>query len=236
MNFGKDVIGRYIEAISAHNPDVLSIAEVHLEDESHSEMVQKLVNELGLPYFDFMGSDKSHLAEGKVIGNAILSRYPIVRKDHFLMDSPMVEVDRPDGQHWIMHNKPAQTAVIEIEDKQVAVTSLHYFPFHHFNRRMNEQEFAPRRQSLVDHLTKQDSSTIPIITGDFNNKGLKLTEAFPELFSVGFSEAIELESSIAGVNEQFDHILYREEGCGLVDSGSFSIPSDHTALYAIFKI
>ena len=236
MNFGDDVLNQYIESINVHKTDVLSLAEVHLEDDAHSEMVQRLANELELPYFDFMGSDKSHLAEGKTLGNAVLSKYPIVKKDHFLLDSPMIEVDRPDGQHWIMHNKPAQTAFIQVDDKQIALTSLHYFPFHHFNRKMNEPEFAPQRQSLVDHLTKQDGTTIPIITGDFNNKGLELAEAFPELFNAGFSDALELESSIVGVNEQFDHILYRDNDCGLIESGSFLIPSDHVALYAVFDI
>ena len=236
MNFGREALNKYVDAIAAHKPDVLSVAEIHLEDEAHSEMVQRLASDLGMPYFDFLGSDKSHLAEGKTIGNAILSKYPIVKKDHFLMDSPMIEVDRPDGQHWIMHNKPAQTALIQVGNRQVSVTSLHYFPFHHFNRKMNELEFAPQRQNLVDHLTKQDGSITPIITGDFNNKGLVLTEAFPELFDAGFSDALELKSSIAGIDEQFDHILYRKDDCVLVEAKSFSIPSDHLALYAVFNV
>lgn len=236
MNFGADVTERYIEAFRTQKPDLLSIAEVHLEDENHSEMVQKIADDLGLPYADFMGSDQSHLAPEKILGNAILSKYPIIKKDHFLIESPLIEVDRTDGQHWIMHNKPAQTAFIQINEKLIALTSLHYFPFHHFNRKMNEAEFVPQRKSLVSHLTQLDSSTIPIITGDFNNKGLVLSEAFPELFEAGFSEALELETSIIGVNEQLDHILYREHDCNLVSSGSFSIPSDHIALYGVFKI
>jgi endonuclease/exonuclease/phosphatase family metal-dependent hydrolase len=236
INFGDNVLEQYINAISAQNPDLLSLAEVHLEDETHSEMVQVIAKKLQLPYYDFMGSDKSHLAEGKLLGNAILSKYPITRTDHFLVKSPMIDVDRPNGDHWIMHNKPAQTAFIEIENKTIALTSLHYFPFHHFNRSMNELEFAPQRQSLVDHLMTVELSTIPITTGDFNNKNFKLSEAFPELFAAGFSEAIEVESTIIGDSQQLDHILFKKSDGEVVNAHTFDIPSDHLGLSATLSL
>lgn len=236
INFGETVLDQYIDAIKVHKPDLLSLAEIHLENDLHSTMVEEIASKLGLLYYDFMGSDKSHLAEGKILGNAILSKYPIAKKDHFLIQSPMVEVDRPNGDHWVMHNKPAQTAFIAIGDKTIALSSVHYFPFHHFNRQMNESEFAPQRQSLVDHLTQIDESTISIITGDFNNKGFKLNEAFPELFEEGFSEAIELETSIVGDTQHLDHILYHKKDMSVVESGTITIPSDHVGIFAELEL
>lgn len=236
MNFGDDVLDQYIDTIAEQRPDLVSLAEVHLEDDTHSEMVQQIATQLGLPFYDFMGSDKSHLAEGKLIGNAILSRYPIVNKDHFLVKSPMIEVDRANGEHWVMHNKPAMTVFIKIDEKVIALTSLHYFPFHHFNRKMNEPEFAPQRQSLVEHLAKVNESVISIITGDFNNKGFVLSEAIPELFEAGFSEAIEIETTIIGDNQQLDHILYRKSDCSATESGTLKIPSDHDGIFTKFEL
>jgi len=236
VNFGGDVLNKYIEIIAGQNPDLLSIAEVHLDNDTHSEMVEMLAEKLGLPFYDFMGTDKSHLEEGKILGNAILSKYPIVKKDHFIVTSPGIEVDRPNGDHWVMHDKGAQTACIDVGEKTIALTSLHYFPFHHFNRKMNESEFAPQRQKVVDHLGTNDAETIPIITGDFNNKGFVLREAFPELFDAGFSEAIETETTIVGDKQQLDHILYRSSDCTVIDSGVLQIPSDHFAIRATLEI
>ena len=236
INFGKNIVDQYIEKIAKQQPDLLSLAEVHLEDESHSEMVTYIAKKLGLPYYDFMGSDRSHLADGKILGNAILSKYPIKSNDHFIVEAPAVEVDRPNGDHWILHDKLAQTSLIEIQDKIVAFTSLHYFPFHHFNRQMDDPEFAPQRLSLVDHLTRVDEATIPIISGDFNNKGFQLSSAFPELFDSGFSETQIVKSTIVGDNQQLDHILYRKKDGSIIKAGTFEIPSDHIGLYAVVQI
>jgi endonuclease/exonuclease/phosphatase family metal-dependent hydrolase len=236
INFGDYVIDQYIEKIALHEPDLLSLAEVHLEDESHSEMVTYIAKKLGLPYYDFMGSDKSHLAEGKILGNAILSKYPITGNDHFIVEAPHIEVDRPNGDHWVLHDKLAQTSNIQIGEKIIAFTSLHYFPFHHFNRKMDDPEFAQQRQKLVSHLTTIDESVLPIITGDFNNKNLTLVNAFPELFKTGFSEAVEVASSIVGDNQQLDHILYRKADATVEKAGILEIPSDHVGLVASIRI
>ncbi|MDB5162575.1 MAG: hypothetical protein JWN28_182 [Candidatus Saccharibacteria bacterium] len=229
-NFGDNVIDQYIEKIAEQQPELLSLAEVHLEDETHSEMVAYIAKKLGLPYFDVMGSDKSHLAEGKILGNAILSKYPITKNDHFFVEAPKLEVDRSNGDHWVLHNKLAQTSYITFNDKTIALTSLHYFPFHHFNRQMNDPEFAPQRQKLVSHLIGSDQSVVNIITGDFNNMGFKLSDAFQELFEAGFIEAIEVDTTIIGDNEQLDHILYKKQDGKVLDSETFDIPSDHIGL------
>lgn len=236
MNFGELVLDKYVDAIAVRKPDLLSLAEVHLEDETSSEMVQYMADKLGLPHYDVMGSAKSHIAEDKILGNAILSKYPILKNDHFLVKSPMIEVDRPNGEHWVMHDKLAQTVFAKIGNKVVALTSLHYFPFHHFNRKMNDPEFAPQRESLVVHLTSEEVATIPIVTGDFNNKGFKLADAFPELFGADFSEAIEAESTIVGDTQQLDHILFKNTDIAVTASGTIQIPSDHLGLYATFEI
>lgn len=236
INFGNNVLDKYIEALSAKEPDLLSLAEVHLEDESHSEMVKEIAEKLNMHYYDFMGSDKSHLAENKILGNAILSKYPIVKVDHFLIQAPHIEVDRPNGDHWVLHNKPAQTTFINVLGKTLAFSSVHYFPFHHFDRQMNDPEFMPQRQSLVDHLTTIDESTIPIITGDFNNKGLKLHEAFPEFFDFGFTDAIELKTTIIGDDQQLDHVLYRPSDMAIVESGVINIPSDHIGVFVKIQL
>lgn len=236
INFGDDVLDEYARIISEQQPDIVSLAEVHLDDETHSEQVAKLAELLNLPHYDIQGADKSHLAEGKILGNAILSKYPITASDHFLIKAPAIEVDRPNGDHWVLHDKGAQTVQIDIGGRALSLTNLQYFPFHHFLRVGNDPAFAPERKMLVDHLTKSQDGATSIVTGDFNNKGFTLKEAFPELFEAGFAETLEVDTTIVGDSQQLDHILYKPEQANVISSEIVNIPSDHLALKALIAL
>ncbi|MFZ1258404.1 MAG: endonuclease/exonuclease/phosphatase family protein [Candidatus Saccharimonas sp.] len=231
-DFGDDVLDEYARIIGEHQPDIVSLAEVHLDDETHSEQVAKLSQLLNLPHYDIQGTDKSHLAEGKILGNAVLSKYPIIASDHFLIKAPALEVDRPNGDQWVLHDKGAQTVQIDITGRVLSLTNLQYFPFHHFLRAGNDPAFAPERKMLVDQLTNVQDGTISIVTGDFNNKNFSLKESFPELFDAGFAEAQEENTTIVGDSQQLDHILYKPEQAEVTSAEIFDTPSDHLALRA----
>lgn len=232
-NFGDEILDKYIDIFAKYQPDIVSLAEVHLENENGSKMVEEIAKKLQLSNYDIQGTDKSHVTEGKILGNAILSHFPISKTDHFIIQSPRIEVDRPNGDHWIMHDKGAQSVTLDINDRGVTVGNLQYFPFHHFNRAMNEPDFASQRQSLVDYLS---SANATFVTGDFNNKNFSLIEAFPELFQAGFSEAVETETTIVGDTQQLDHILFNSSQARVVKSEIVTIPSDHFGLFVEFEL
>lgn len=232
-NFGDEILSKYIEIFARYQPDILSLAEVHLECETESQMVQAIAQKLGLPNYDVQGTDKSHVTEGKILGNAILSSFPIIKKDRFIVKAPPIEVDRPNGDHWILHDKGAQAVTLGVGDKEITVGNLQYFPFHHFNRAMNEPEFAVERQSLVDYL---QSTNATFVTGDFNNKNFPLNQAFPELFRTGFNEAVETETTIVGDTQQLDHILFNSTQAKIIKSKVVTIPSDHFGLFVEFEL
>lgn len=236
INFGNDALDKYIDIFKTYNLDILALAEVHLDDENTSEQVAEIAEKLGLPHYDVQGADKSHLAEGKILGNAILSRFPIIKSDHFLIKAPALEIDRPNGDHWMLHDKGAQTVHVDTGGSVASVTNLQYFPFHHFLRQGNDPAFAPERQMLVEHLMKEQGDVTSIVTGDFNNKGFCLKETFPELFEAGFSEAIEVDTTIVGDTQQLDHILYMSDQARVVGAETIRIPSDHLALQASISI
>lgn len=236
INFGDDVLDKYAAIIGEQHPDIVSLAEVHLEDETNSEQVTKLANLLDLPYYDILGTDKSHLAEGKILGNAVLSKYPIINSNHFFIKAPALEIDRPNGDHWVLHDKGAQTVHIDCGGQALSLTNLQYFPFHHFLRMASDQAFAPERKMLADHLTKTQDGAVAIVTGDFNNQGFSLKEAFPELFDAGFVEALEAETTIVGDSQQLDHILYNPKQADVISVGVVNTPSDHLALRALLSL
>lgn len=227
-DFGDYILDEYIDIFSTYQPDILALAEVHLEDKTHSAMVEEIAKKLNLPNYDTQGTDKSHVTKGKILGNAILSRFAIKSTNHFVIEAPRIEVDRPNGDHWVLHDKGAQAVTLDIEGEDITIANLQYFPFHHFNRTMDEVAFASERQSLVDYLVK---SSATLVTGDFNNRNLSLVQAFPELFQAGFLEAIKTDTTIIGDNQQLDHILYDSSTVSVVRTEVVSTPSDHLGLF-----
>lgn len=235
MNFSKVDLRQYGGYLQQIGADVLGLTEVHLEDEDgSSHMADCLTQQLGLPYKSVRYAHESHLDTSKQMGTAILSRYPIVRDETFVLESPKLEVDRPNGDHWVMYDKTAQRVTLQTEHGQVDAVNLSYFPFHHFNRRMDEPAFAGLRSQLVDILVADGNPTI--VLGDFNNKFVPFGKAFPELFTHGFAEAIITPTTVAGFSDQqLDHILYPQEFFEASDGFAIDIRSDHLAVGATLR-
>lgn len=245
MVFSRVSLREYIEYFKEYHPDILALSEVHMEDDNvyekntyQSEMVQTISEELELPNYVSFPQSRSHLDTSKFAGLAVLSRFPIVNYQTFLLPNPRLEIDKPDGSHWVMFDKGAQKITLDIMGTLVVVVNLHYFPFHHFGHRMNEAAFADIRRALVDTIMPKDD-TPTIITGDFNNKGLSLREAFPELFAYNrFREAVHAETTVVGLRDQFDHILYTPGSLDIHHKHSRAERnySDHFALIAEFNL
>lgn len=236
MVFSRVSLNEYIECLREYEPDILSLSEVHMEDgEGHSEMVESIVEALDFQDYRCFSQSPSHLDTSKYLGLAVLSRYPIVGYASFFLPNPGLEVDKPDGSHWVMFDKGAQRLKLDVNGKHVSVFNLHYFPFHHFNRYMNEDDFSDSRQELVDILLSEKG--IPtIVTGDFNNKGLPLCKAFPELFMRDrFAEAVIADTTVVGLCEQFDHILYTPNTLEAHHGLAHKNLSDHYAVIADFS-
>lgn len=226
----------YIAHFQADQPDILALSEVHMEEkDGTSAMVEMLATALELPYYRCCYQSPSHLEPNKYLGLAVLSKHPIEQYSSFYLPNPGLRVTKPDGSQWILFDKGAQQLTLNVQGRQLTVFNLHYFPFHHFHRCMSETEFVGIRQELVNILLPRDH-TPTIITGDFNNKGLRLPLAFPELFQDDqFRQAVEAETTVVGLREQFDHILYTPSSLQ-VEQG-FVAPnySDHYAVIADFS-
>ncbi len=209
MSFQHLSLRKYIAHFQEAQPDILALSEVPMEQEDGaSAMVEMLAATLNFPYYRCCYQSRSHLEPDKYLGLAVLSKYHIEQYDSFNLPNPRLRVTKSDGSQWTLFDKGVQQLTLNIRGRRLTVFNLHYFPFHHFRRQMNETEFSGVRQELVDILLSR--SHLPtIITGDFNNKGLRLQTAFPELFQCNqFRQAVEVETTVVGLCEQFDHILY----------------------------
>jgi endonuclease/exonuclease/phosphatase family metal-dependent hydrolase len=231
MEFAGEALQDYISIYTAYGASILSLTEVHFEDDSgKSAMVDALADQLALPHASVYHMHQSHIDPNKAMGSAILSKYPIKAQETFHMPAPPLEVTRPDGQQWTLHDKGAQCVTLDTPEGLIDIINLTYFPFHYFKRHMGEAVFAPHRQAVADFVTADRNPAI--ITADFNNKNMPLRTAFPELFAAGYAEAVITPTTVIGLaDQQLDHILYDKRY--FAASGPqviTAIPSDHYAL------
>jgi endonuclease/exonuclease/phosphatase family metal-dependent hydrolase len=242
----KDVFSKYWpslyqEQYAALEPDILCLAEVPLDDDhGNSVFLDSLGVAMGAAskYADV--HDKSWLVEGKYYGNAIISKYRLTDYQIFKLPNPRLEVDRPDGQHWLLRDKSVQSAVVSIHGRPIRLFNLHYYPIHHFYRNISEPEFIPIRRAFIEQLHLDD--TMPkLLTGDFNNNDEELELAFPELFADGALEIAvrfgreQLDSYYTG-NHQMDHILYTPHDFTVVQSEIIRDASDHRGVLAVLEL
>jgi endonuclease/exonuclease/phosphatase family metal-dependent hydrolase len=93
------------------------------------------------------------------------------------------------------------------------------------------------RQQLVGILLGSKKDTPTIITGDFNNKGVALAEAFPELIQDNvLAQAVKAGSTVIGYDEQLDHILYQPAYFLSASGFAENNGSDHLAIGATLQL
>ena len=231
----------YIEYFKDHKLDFLCLAEAPLDTkDGQSLFLDALSTTLDLPHYEAYVNEKSWVVEGKYYGTVILSRYAIDEYETFNLPNPKLEADQPDGSHWVMHDKGAQKAKVTIDGHTVNIYNLHYFPFGHFGRRMEEEEFHPIRQELAN-IVKPQTDEVAIVCGDFNNRGLEIEVAFPELFDNNLLERtisfIDFDESLARMADktQVDHVLITS-GISLVKGQPECNYSDHCGISVELEI
>lgn len=236
MLFSKVSLEQYIDYFKTKDIDILSLSEIHLEGKDKSEMVRQIAEALEMPYYTSLALSQSHLDTSKKMGMAVISRYPITKQEEFAIPSPGLEVDRPNGEHWKMFDKGGQRVYMDINGTTISLVNFSYFPFHHFNRRVDEPEFTPLRQQLLEVLLAE-SDTPTIVTGDFNCKGLLVADAFKELFTDDtLAQAVTVESTVVGCQEHLDLILYQPDAFTATSGFAEMNGSDHLAVGANLKI
>lgn len=224
---------KYVEYFKSYSPDICCFAEMVFDDEhNNSSMVEKMSKEYGLPYYKNLAGEKSWMVEGKYFGLSILSKYPIEEHEGILLPNPKLEIFKPNGDHWVSHDKTIQKAVLDINGKLVNVFNYQGFPYHPFKRKITEDDFAHIRLATSDILN--ESGKPSIITGDFNNKGIEIEEALPELFANGnIKRSVTFNpiehNPLLHNPTQMDHVLLSKE-FKVIDSKIDKNYSDHSAI------
>jgi endonuclease/exonuclease/phosphatase family metal-dependent hydrolase len=234
--FSKFAPTKVVDQFSNLDLDALCTAEMLFDDNNgNSQYVEMFKEILRFNYSKSYINEKSWVFEGKYYGMTIFSKHPIQEYKVVDLPCPYLEVTRPNGDQWILHKKSAQKVTIDLNGQLVDLFNLHYYPFHHFNKRIDDEEFKNVREGLVKVLTVNNYRP-KIITGDFNNKGIVFEKAFPEVLSSGLKQALISDTTLYGGKDQIDHILYSSNNIKLLNSSRLESLSDHYTLSVEFEI
>ena len=172
---------KYIDYFKKETPDILCMAECIMDNpDGASTFTDKLKSVCNFPYHKNLVGEKAFLIANKYYGLSICSKFPFSKYEILKLANPKIETIRPNGDHWIMHDKYIQKASLDIStQKTINITNTHMFPFQHFNKHFWDKEFASYRNQWAKMLLPNDK--LSLILGDFNTVDISIKEAFPEL-------------------------------------------------------
>ncbi len=173
---------KYVTYFAKEQPDILCMAECLFDDENgQSAFVSDICEKCAFHYYKNLVGEKAFFVKDKFYGLSICSKFPIANYEVLKLANPHIEIIRPNGDYWYMHDKYIQKAEICVEDdKKISLINTHMFPFQHFNKHFWDEEFREYRQQWAEMLVPQTDKS-SLVMGDFNTVGISIKEAFPEL-------------------------------------------------------
>lgn len=153
---GGKLLSNVIEFIKKENPDIFILQEVY------PETLKKL--EKDFPNYNHrFAASLLELKEKTERGNALFSRYPILKTENIFFDIPYGEIsEEPEPGDYTQTPRNMQYALVENEDQQLNIYNIHGiwgFDGWDSERRLNMSKI------IVDHI--KDQSNV-ILGGDFN--------------------------------------------------------------------
>lgn len=148
-------VARTAEVIAQINADVIGLNEVYNvgDREDFCEQTEKLAKLAGYPYCVFAAGKEFEWA---TIGNAILSKYPIVHVKKIAVPAPTEEERNPNENAWY-EDRVLLCVEIDVNGKNMLVISTHFG--------LN----ATEQRRIVDIACKEiDACDEVVIMGDFN--------------------------------------------------------------------
>ncbi len=232
---------KYVEYFEKEQPDILCLAETLMDNsEGNSDFVQQITKVCNLPYYRNLVGERAFFVDDKFYGLSICSRFPLTTYEVQKLANPKIETIRPNGDHWVMHDKFIQKAVLDLgKNKRLSLANTHMFPFQHFNKNFWDNEFASYRKQWSDILSF-DKNALSLIMGDFNTVNITIEKAFPELKIGEILQSVvnydgKIFQPIYSYNTQIEYILFFSL-IKIISAKAEMVYSDHPFLIAELDI
>lgn len=218
------------KVIQKHSPDICFLQEIH-SDTTYSQA--KEIASLGY-YFVFDTYAESHIEKGKKLGQAILSKTPLLKHSFHLFHNPRWESVTSSGEHYISHDKGITSCEVLIAGKEVKLQTLHLVPFRIFGKKPLNKDSLKVRESVEELIGSEDE--LLLLGGDFNyaKEPGGLEEFIPSVFKNNCLESA-LEKPTTPTGGYYDRFLYKGftiENISIIDSAT----TDHYPVLGEFYL
>lgn len=223
----------FVKKIQKWNPDVIFLQEIQKEKrEGAKGQGRILAEELGDFYCCEDFYDNSHINANSLLGQAILSRFPLDEHTFTFFKNPNAKIVRPNGELWQMHNKGLTKATTRLQNQKITLSTLHMFPFRRFNLDPMATDLETVRDDIDKKILSEDDFFL--LQGDFNYNEGSLKNFIPQNFAAGLEEN-EITEPTTPKGRKYDRCLYRgfQPVHTIIDSDSLT---DHFPVYREFSI
>lgn len=167
-----------VNLISEHRLDIVCFQEILMGDEKHNSMSGEIAEKSDLKFYTELLLSDSHVVAGRKMGISIISKYPFVQSEEFMLENPSITKVLKSGEIYYSHDKGFLISRIQTDRGELCCVTGHCFPFHSFHRDVMDFKYiyAKLEQKL---LKLSDENSHIIIGADFNTNRLALL--MPEL-------------------------------------------------------
>ncbi len=204
-SYNVDALDYIAEIIKLESPDIIALQEVHKSDACDQAKI--LAEKLGLEYYNQHSFSWSHKDEKSMLGNAIISKYPITHYEFNNFINPNIEITWEDGVARRVHDKGFLQCNIDIDCIEISVVTLHITPF----RKIGIELDAPIAIDILNDISSKiiaNTDEKMLIMGDFNINDSTVASYFPDFAKHNIID-IETTEPTTPKDRRYDHVLYR---------------------------
>ncbi|MDD5750427.1 MAG: endonuclease/exonuclease/phosphatase family protein [Candidatus Pacebacteria bacterium] len=229
LSYRFDVLDEFAGFIARQRPDIITLQETHSDEES--SQAQKIAQTMRMFFINDV-YDKSHIEDGKGLGQAIISRFPIRNHTFDFFYNPKAEALGPDGKHWVSHDKGVTACFLTMDNGLILnVKASHSLPFRKFNIDPLSDGIFKLRAGMDEKLRPE--SDLYLCQADLNYDNSSIADFLPGLLRQGAKEVI-LSEPTTPEGRRYDHVLYK--GLKLVSAKVVSdVLSDHFPIVCEFE-
>lgn len=220
-----------IDLLGREQPDVITLQETH-QSEGYCQ-TEIIADDIGYSYWVNDACDDSFIEKGQRIGQAVISRYPIIEKRFTPFTNPGFSFTDENGNEIASKNGGLTTCIIEFPDANlIQVETFHMTPFHFFGVDLESEQARNVLREVQSLIGKCQQSTI--IQADFNLNFPSVSHLLQETIGFGIQEIIQEQTTTPG-GKRLDHVLYA--GMEVLTSEALrTVKTDHYPVLTRFQI
>jgi endonuclease/exonuclease/phosphatase family metal-dependent hydrolase len=233
-SYSEDGIDLIIEILKREQPDVITFQETHsFPGTSENCQIQRVAEAAGYRYWINHATDKSFIEEGMMIGQGIVSSYPIIETEFVPFNNSKFKITDDAGTEIISKSGGLTKCIIQLPSGAlIQIETLHMVPFHFFEVDLQSEK---ARKILREVESKLGQPLMPtIVQADFNLDYESLTNFLPGVFSRQFQEVIQTFPTTPK-GKRLDHVLFAD--LQKVSTKIISdVMTDHYPIITVFNV